>query len=171
MGGDNHSDSNLQAESDQHVSGITAMNKLLMNDTTNGVLASLGLLDQVTFAFWNVFGRNLAGISKVTSRTGRDHWGNHNVSVMVGKNFKSAVVGGVTADSNNDGGYAASGIDSATGASNNSGDIPAAQTMVAAAKTLGAGLGIPDSVQSPDWVASYGGKTVTGCLNSVPTTA
>ena len=83
MGGDNHSDSNLQAESDQHVSGITAMNKLLMNDTANGVLASLGLLDQVTFAFWNVFGRNLAGISKVTSRTGRDHWGNHNVSVMV----------------------------------------------------------------------------------------
>jgi hypothetical protein len=80
-------------------------------------------------------------------------------------------VGGVTADSNNDGGYAASGIDSATGASNNSGDIPASQTMVAAAKTLGAGLGIPDSVQSPDWVASYGGKTVTGCLNSVPTTA
>ena len=41
------------------------MNKLLMNDTANGVLASLGLLVQVTFAFWNVFGRNLAGISKV----------------------------------------------------------------------------------------------------------
>ena len=171
MGGDNHSDSNLQAESDQHVSGITAMNKLLMPDTSNGVLASLGLLDNVTFAFWNVFGRNLAGISKVTSRTGRDHWGNHNVSVMIGKNFKSSVVGGVTADSNNDGGYAASGIDSATGASNNSGDIPANQTMVAAAKTLGAGLGIPDSVQSADWISSAGGKTVTGALNSIPKTA
>jgi hypothetical protein len=171
MGGDNHSDSNLQAESDQHVSGVTAMNKLLMNDTTNGVLASLGLLDQVTFAFWNVFGRNLAGISKVTSRTGRDHWGNHNVSVMVGKNFKSSVVGGVTADSSNDGGYAASGIDSATGASNASGDIPAAQTMVAAAKTLGSGLGIPDSVQMPDWIASAGGKTVAGALTAIPTTA
>ena len=171
MGGDNHSDSNLQAESDQHVSGVTAMNKLLMNDTTNGVLASLGLLDNVTFAFWNVFGRNLAGISKVTSRTGRDHWGNHNVSVMVGKNFKSSVVGGVTADSGNDGGYAASGIDSATGAANASGDIPAAQTMVAAAKTLGSGLGIPDSVQMPDWIASAGGKTVAGALTAIPTTA
>ena len=51
------------------------------------MLASLGLLDKVTFAFWNVFGRNLDGISKVTSRTGRDHYGNHNVSVMIGKNF------------------------------------------------------------------------------------
>jgi hypothetical protein len=171
MGGDNHSDSNLQAESDQHVSGITAINKLLMPDTANGVLASLGLLDNVTFAFWNVFGRNLAGISKVTSRTGRDHWGNHNVSVMIGKNFKSSVVGGVTADSNNDGGYAASGIDSASGASNNSGDIPASQTMVAAAKTLAAGLGIPDSVQAGDWISSAGGKVVTGALNHIPTAA
>ena len=126
MGGDNHSDSNLQAESDQHVSGITAMNKLLMNDTANGVLASLGLLDQVTFANWNVFGRNLAGISKVTSRTGRDHWGNHNVSVMVGKNFKSSVIGGVAADSGNDGGYSASDIDSASGRGDaRAGDIPA----------------------------------------------
>jgi hypothetical protein len=77
----------------------------------------------------------------------------------------------VTADSSNDGGYAASGIDSATGASNNSGDIPANQTMVAAAKTLGAGLGIPDSVQTADWISSAGGKTVTGALNHVPTTA
>jgi hypothetical protein len=171
MGGDNHSDSNLQAESDQHVSGITAMNKLLMPDTANGVLASLGLLDQVTFANWNVFGRNLAGISKVTSRTGRDHWGNHNVSVMVGKNFKSSVIGGVAADSSNDGGYSASDIASATGAAMKGGDIPASQTMVAAAKTLGAGLGIPDSVQTADWIASAGGKTVTAALATVPTTA
>jgi len=171
MGGDNHSDSNLQAESDQHVSGVTAINKLLMNDTTNGVLASLGLLDNVTFAFWNVFGRNLAGISKVTSRTGRDHWGNHNVSVMIGKNFKSAVIGGVTADSSNDGGYAASDIDSASGNAKSGGDIPAAQTMVAAARTLGAGLGIPDSVQTADWISTAGGKTVTGALTSVPTAA
>ena len=171
MGGDNHSDSNLQAESDQHVSGITAMNKLLTNDTANGVLASLGLLDQVSFAFWNVFGRNLAGISKVTSRTGRDHWGNHNVSVMVGKNFKSSVIGGVTADSSNDGGYSASDIASATGAAMKGGDIPASQTMVAAARTLGAGLGIPDSVQTADWIASAGGKTVTAALANVPVTA
>ncbi|HVZ86536.1 MAG TPA: hypothetical protein VHG72_06190 [Polyangia bacterium] len=170
MGGDNHSDNNLQAESDQHVSGVAAINKLTMNDTTNGVLASLGLLDQVTFAFWNVFGRNLAGISKLTasSQTGRDHWGNHNVTVLIGKNFKSAVVGGAVADSSNDGGFAASDIDSASGNAKTGGDIPAAQTMVAAARTLGAGLGIPDSVQTADWIASAGGKTVNAALTAVP---
>ena len=43
--------------------------------------------------------------------------------------------------------------------------------MVAAAKTLGSGLGIPDSVQMADWIASAGGKTVTGALIRVPTTA
>ncbi len=117
----------------------------------------------------NVFGRNLAGISKVTSRTGRDHWGNHNVTVMIGKNFKSCVVGGAVADSS--GGYAASDIDSASGAAKSGGDIPFAQTLVAAAKTLGAGLGIPDAVQTSDWIASSGGKTVAAALNSVPQTA
>jgi len=171
FGGDNHSDSNLQAEADQHVSGLTAINKLLMPDTANGVLASLGLLDQVTFSTMNVFGRNLAGITKVTSRTGRDHWGNHNVTVMIGKNFKSCVVGGAVPTSNNDGGYAASDIDSASGAAKSGGDIPFAQTLVAAAKTLGAGLGIPDTVQTSDWIASAGGKVVTSALTAVPQTA
>jgi hypothetical protein len=80
-------------------------------------------------------------------------------------------VGGVTADSSNDGGYAASDIDSASGTAKSGGDIPAAQTMVAAAKTLGSGLGIPDSVQTADWISTSGGKTVTGALNQVPTTA
>lgn len=171
FGGDNHSDSNLQAEADQHVSGLTAINKLLMPDTANGVLASLGLLDQVTFSTMNVFGRNLAGIAKVTSRTGRDHWGNHNVTVMIGKNFKSCVVGGAVPTSNNDGGYAASDIDSASGAAKSGGDIPFAQTLVAAAKTLGAGLGIPDAVQTSDWIASAGGKVVPSALTAVPQTA
>lgn len=171
FGGDNHSDNNLQAEADQHVSGLTAINKLLTSDTSTGVLASLGLLDQVTFSTMNVFGRNLAGIAKVTSRTGRDHWGNHNVTVMIGKNFKSCVVGGAVPDLNNDGGYAASDIDSASGAAKSGGDIPFSQTLVAAAKTLGAGLGIPDSVQTSDWIAAAGGKTVTAALTSIPQTA
>ncbi len=171
FGGDNHSDSNLQAEADQHVSGLTAINKLLTPDAATGVLASLGLLDQVTFSTMNVFGRNLAGIAKVTSRTGRDHWGNHNVTVMIGKNFKSCVVGGAVPTANNDGGYAASDIDAASGAAKAGGDIPFAQTLVAAAKTLGAGLGIPDGVQTPDWIAASGGKVVTAALASVPQSA
>jgi hypothetical protein len=173
FGGDNHSDSNLQGEADQTVSGVAAINKLLMTDTTNGILASLGLLDQVTFSTMNVFGRNLAGIAKVTARTGRDHWGNHNVMLMIGKNFKSSVIGGVTPISGATGasGYAASDIDSASGSASKGADIPAAQTFVAAARTLGSGLGIPDSVQTADWIASAGGKTVPAALTALPTTA
>ena len=117
FGGDNHSDNNLQAESDQYYTGVGAINALFTN------LASLPgtLADQVSFATMNVFGRNLSGISKVTSRTGRDHWGNHNVMVMVGKNFKSSVVGGVVADSS--GGYDANGINPSTGLASASGGI------------------------------------------------
>jgi hypothetical protein len=170
FGGDNHSDSNLQGEADQTVSGVAAINSLLKS---GGVLDTLGLLDQVTFSTMNVFGRNLAGISKVTARTGRDHWGNHNVSLMIGKNFKSSVIGGVAPVSGTTGasGYAASSIDSASGTAVSSGDIPAAQTLVAAARTLGSGLGIPDSVQNADWIASAGGKTVPAALTALPTTA
>jgi hypothetical protein len=67
----------------------------------------------------NVFGRNLNNISKLPppamgSPGGRDHFGNHNVMVMIGKNIKSSVIGGVTADSK--GTFVAAGIDSATGA-------------------------------------------------------
>lgn len=166
FGGDNHSDSNLQGEADQTVSGVTAMNSLMK---AGGVLDTLGLLDQVTFSTMNVFGRNLNGIAKVTDRTGRDHYGNHNVTLMIGKNFKSSVIGGVVASSG--GAYVANGIDSASGSPAASGDIPAAQTLVAAARTLGSGLGIPDSVQTPDWIASAGGKTVPAALVALPTTA
>ena len=84
FGGDNHSDSNLQAEVDEHVTR-RARHTILMD--THGDAANLGS-DKVTFATLNVFGRNLNGIAKVTSRAGRDHYGNHNVAVMVGKNFK-----------------------------------------------------------------------------------
>jgi hypothetical protein len=168
FGGDNHSDNNLQAESDQYYTGVGAINALFTN------LASLPgtLADQVSFATMNVFGRNLSGISKVTSRTGRDHWGNHNVMVMVGKNFKSSVVGGVLADSS--GGYAANGINPSTGLGSASGGIMAGDTLVAAARTLGAGLGIPDSVQAADWAnggPSGTAVTVTAALATIPAAA
>ena len=126
-------------------------------------LASLQLTDKVTFATLNVFGRNLNGIAKVTSRTGRDHYGNHAVTVMIGKNVAPGVIGGVTAASS--GAYVASDIDSATGNSVASGgDIPAAQTHVAAARTLGVALGIPESQLNSDFTASAGGKVVKAAL-------
>jgi hypothetical protein len=160
FGGDNHSDQNLQAEADQHVSGVTAIQTLMAD------LKSLSLQDKVTFATWNVFGRNLNGIAKVTSRAGRDHYGNHAVTVMIGKNVAPSVIGGPVANSG--GAYVAAAIDSTTGAASASGDIVADSTHDAAARTLAAALGIPASVMASDFIASAGGKVVPSALTTVP---
>ncbi len=156
FGGDNHTDQDLQNEADQHVSGVQGIQAVM------DALAMLSLTDKVTFATLNVFGRNLNGISKVESRTGRDHYGNHSVTVMIGKNVAPGVIGGVTPGSS--GAYVASDIDSATGAAVTGGDIPVAETHVAAARTLGAVLGIPETVLADDFVASAGGKLVPVAL-------
>jgi hypothetical protein len=159
FGGDNHSDQNLQAEADQHVSGVQGIQAVM------DALTSLQLTDQVTFATLNVFGRNLNGIAKVTSRTGRDHYGNHAVTVMIGKNINPGVIGGVSAGSG--GAYVASDIDSTSGAATSGADIPAAQTHVAAARTLGVALGIPEDQLAADFTASAGGKVVKAALTGV----
>ncbi|HZU84785.1 MAG TPA: DUF1501 domain-containing protein [Polyangiaceae bacterium] len=160
FGGDNHSDQNLQTEADQTVSGVKAI-QTLMTD-----LANLGLTDKVTFATWNVFGRNLNGIAKVTSRAGRDHYGNHAVTVMIGKNVAPGVIGGITPDSS--GAYVASPIDSSSGAASSSGDIGADATHVSLARTLAGALGIPASVAGNDFITSAGGKLVAAALTTVP---
>ena len=126
-------------------------------------LSMLGLADKVTFATLNVFGRNLNGISKVESRSGRDHYGNHSVMLMIGKNVKPGVIGGV-AKGGSSGAYVASAIDSASGTAAMGGDIPAAETHVSAARTLGAALGIPDDLLAADFTASAGGKIVRRAL-------
>jgi hypothetical protein len=160
FGGDNHSDQDLKTEADQTVSGVTGIAQLLT------ALGSNNLTDKVTFATLNVFGRNLNGISKVTSRAGRDHYGNHCVTVMIGKNVAPGVIGGITPDST--GAYIASGIDSASGNANTSGDITADGTHDAAAKTLYGALGIPASVANNDFISSAGGKLVPAALVNVP---
>jgi hypothetical protein len=160
FGGDNHTDQNLQNEADQHVSGVQGIQAI------QDALTSLSLTDKVTFATLNVFGRNLNGIDKVTSRTGRDHYGNHSVMVMIGKNVAPGVTGGVVA-SGSSGAYMASDIDSGTGNAVSGGDIPAAQTHVAAARTLGVALGIPSAQIGPDFVATAGGKVVNSTLSGV----
>jgi hypothetical protein len=157
FGGDNHTDQDLQAEADQHVTGVQGI------QAVQDALAMLSLTDKVTFATLNVFGRNLNGIAKVTSRTGRDHYGNHSVTVMIGKNVASSVIGGVTPGGMS-GAYVASDIDSASGAAMAGGDIPVAQTHVAAARTLGVALGIPETALGDDFVASAGGKVVHAAL-------
>jgi hypothetical protein len=159
FGGDNHTDQDLQAEADQTVSGVQGIQAVI------DALTALGLQDKVTFATLNVFGRNLNGISKVESRAGRDHYGNHAVAVLIGKNIAPGVTGGVTKASS--GAYVASDIDSATGAAQAGGDVPSANTHVAMARTLGVALGIPSSVLGADFTAAAGGKVVNTTLSGV----
>jgi hypothetical protein len=159
FGGDNHTDQDLQAEADQHVSGVQGIQAVM------DALTSLNLQDKVTFATLNVFGRNLNGIAKVTSRAGRDHYGNHAVSVMIGKNIAPGVTGGVAKASS--GAYVASDISSATGAAMTGGDIPATDTHIAMARTLGVALGIPSTALAGDFVSGAGGKVVTSTLSGV----
>ena len=165
FGGDNHSDSSLQAEADQHVTGIESI------QTVMNVLAELGLSDKVTFAVLNVFGRNLNG-SKAESRAGRDHYANHAVSVLIGKNIAPGVTGGIAMGTG--GGFgggatalAAAHIDSNTGRPASDGDIPSSETYGALARTLGVALGIPSTALEADFNASAGGKVVSPTLNGV----
>jgi hypothetical protein len=165
FGGDNHSDSSLQAEADQHVTGIESI------QTVMNVLSELGLSDKVTFAVLNVFGRNLNG-SKVESRAGRDHYANHAVSVLIGKNIAAGVTGGIALGTGSGFGgganqLAAAHIDSATGLPSPDGDVPSSETYGALAKTLGVALGIPGGALEPDFNATAGGKVINSTLNGV----
>ena len=156
FGGDNHTDTDLAAEAAQHVTGVQAIQQV------QDALAMLNLTDKVTFATLNVFGRNLNGIAKTDGRAGRDHYGNHAVTVMIGKNVKPGVYGGVATGSS--AAFLASAIDSATGAPNASGDIPVAQTHVSAMRTLGVSLGIPEGDMATDFTAMAGGKVVKAAV-------
>jgi hypothetical protein len=174
FGGDNHSDANLAAEVADHTdangngAGVAGINAML------DALQGMGIADQVTFATLNVFGRNLNGISKTDSKSGRDHYGNHSVAVIIGKNVKGGVYGGVT---NVSGGFGSSGealgasdIDSASGASVASGgDVPRGETHVSMARTLGAALGIPQAELDKSFVLGSGGKAVPAALVNPPT--
>src|ERR1700712_5366257 len=143
FGGDNHSDADLQRETDQHVTGVQGITQVM------DALAALSLSDKVTFATMNVFGRNLNAIAKVEARDGRDHYGIHSVLVMIGKHVAPGVIGGVM-QSGQSSAYSAADIDSASGEAAPGGDIPAADTQLAAARTLGAALGIPDDALTSD---------------------
>jgi len=121
----------------------TSTNPVLGPSTRCSPTASCPDLGRSSFLpTMNVFGRNLSGISKVTSRTGRDPLGAITTSwSWSGRISNPASSGGVVADSS--GGYAANGINPSTGLASASGGIMAGDTLVAAARTLGAGLGIP----------------------------
>ncbi|AKU99127.1 hypothetical protein AKJ09_05791 [Labilithrix luteola] len=154
FGGDNHSDDKLDDESDQTVTGVATINKLM------ATLKSLGIQDQVTFATLNVFGRSLAQ----GALAGRSHWSNHHTALVIGKPFKPGVIGGLVPIGDDLG---AAPIDSGSGNAADGGDIPAVDSLGSFAKTLGRGLGVPQAVLDESirgGAGVGGGKTVAGAL-------
>lgn len=130
FGGDNHTDNMLANEAKQTVSSAAQIRALF------GLLETNKIRDQVTFMAMNVFGRTL----KKLGTTGRDHWGSHHTTVVIGKPMKPGVIGGLAPGG---GDYYAQAFDSATGAVNTSGDIPLNDSLSAVGKTVAAAVGIP----------------------------
>lgn len=163
FGGDNHRDVALATETAQ-----TAGDGLLIGDPKKKVfggvetigylidqLTKAGLQDKVTFMSLNVFGRTLSAANYTDGRT---HNGNHQVSVTIGKPFKPGVVGGVTTVA---GDYGCTGIDSASGKANASGDVAPVATLPSFAQTVLSGLGADPTYISTNITA---GKVITGAI-------
>ena len=166
FGADNHTDGGLYDEWFDHTDHDGSKRGVPGIQAVMDAVASLNLTDKVTFATMNVFGRDLSGTAKVSSRAGRDHFGNHSVMMMVGKNIKAGVTGGAIAL--NGSVFGASDIDATTGASKPSGgDIPRVDTHLAAAKTLGVALGIDASLLKADFTDNGTVKVANAALNGV----
>jgi Protein of unknown function (DUF1501) len=149
FGGDNHADPTLENETKAHKTSIAALSSFFSDLKANG------LEDQVTFASLSVFGRNFG----VADLHGRDHWGPHTSSVVIGRNVRAGLYGGAVARG---GDYYATGIDSATGAGvADGGDIRFEDTLAALGKKLGAALGLSTAVLDEE---ISGGKVVVGAL-------
>jgi len=139
FGGDNHRDIALATESAQTVSGVATIASLMQQ------LAAAGLQDKVTFMTLNVFGRTLGP----GNTDGRQHNGNHQVSITIGKPFRGGVLGGVGPVGSD---YGALAMDSTTGAAN--GDIRALDTLAAFGQTMLAAVGAdPSGITSPNGTA------------------
>jgi hypothetical protein len=148
FGGDNHHDAGLAAETTQTVSGVGAIANLMSQ------LQALGLQDRVTFMSLNVFGRTLGP----ANTDGRQHNGNHQVSITIGKPFRGGVVGGVAPVGSD---YGALPIDSKSGRGVAGADIAAVDTLASFGKTALAAVGADPSVLSTT-IAS--GKVITPAL-------
>jgi Protein of unknown function (DUF1501) len=135
FGGDNHTDNALTNESTETNNSLTAIADLVTR------LTSYGLQDQVTIAIQNVFGRTLSIQNHSNDANGRNHNANHHCSVLIGAGIKSSLIGGVALQT---GGrdYRATGFDSATGKSNDNGDVPYENTLGSVGKTLGIACGV-----------------------------
>lgn len=163
FGGDNHEDGGLYDEWFQGKDHNDTKTGVRGIQTVMDALSSLDLSDRATFATMNVFGRDLSGTSKVNARNGRDHFGNHSIMVMIGRNIAAGVTGGVSLISN--GVFGASPLASATGLPTEGGDIPRADTHIAAAKTLGVALGIDPDDLTANFIDNGSVKHVPATLN------
>lgn len=152
FGGDNHGDPNLAGEVSAHAASLATLAKL------PGLIDAAGLNDQVSFCMLNVFGRSLVR----PERNGREHNGEHAVSLLIGANVRGGVVGGV-APKDAAKPYFAQAFDSATGSPNAGGDVPFTDTLSSCGKTLLAAVGMSDA-EADD--ALRGGKVVTAALNA-----
>jgi hypothetical protein len=152
FGGDNHTDTAFATETRETVAGCATIGNLWTQ------LNALGLQDRVTFATMNVFGRTLSASNGSTN--GRNHHGDHHVTVLIGRPFKGGVVGGVEPYNRE---YRAMSIDAATGApiAGQSGNVPFSETLSAMGKTLGAGIGVSSEILD---LNIRGGKVVSGAL-------
>jgi Protein of unknown function (DUF1501) len=131
FGGDNHADTALAGEAAATVDGAAAIGSLMSQ------LQAAGLQDQVSFLTLNVFGRTL------TTKNGRNHNPNHQVSVAIGKPFRAGVIGGVAPVKTD---FGATAIDSTTGASSGSGDVAAIDSLASFGKSVMAAVGIEQTV-------------------------
>ncbi len=148
FGGDNHRDIALATETAETVSGVATLVSLMQQ------LSRTGLQDKVTFVSLNVFGRTLGP----GNADGRQHNGNHQVSITIGKPFRGGVIGSVGPVAPD---YGASNVDSKTGTGSASGDIWAVDTLAAFGQTMLAAIGAdPAVITSP----SGTGTVVTAAL-------
>jgi len=145
FGGDNHTDGTLTNEANQTISGVQSIAALMQ------LLSDNSLADKTTFMTLNVFGRTLG--PKHTN--GRDHNGNHQVSVVIGKPIKPGIVGGVGQVA---GDYGALAINSSSGRGGAGGDIAAADTLAAFGKTMLQAVGADADA------AIMGAKVITGAI-------
>jgi len=149
FGGDNHTDVNFASETAQTVSGVANIASL------QAQLQAAGIADNVSYMSLNVFGRTLLRTD------GRDHNQNHHVMVMIGKPFQGSVVGGVEPSGPNH--LNAMSLNSTTGdgVPGGHGDVPFAQTLAAAGKTVAFGAGVDPAVIDAN---ISGGKVIGGAL-------
>jgi len=147
FGGDNHNDTTLNNETAQTIAGVASINSLITD------LQGISYQDKVSFMTLNVFGRTL-----MNAQNGRQHNGSHEVSICIGKPFKSAVIGGVGPVAKDFGCVA---FNSASGATTGMTDVQPPDSLASFGKTTLAAVGVDSSFIEANIPS---GKVISGAL-------